>query len=1112
MKNLKKILIALAVVALLVSSLALIVGAEGEYTELKKLYTKYAAVNTTESAEDQAKDLSEAYAMLQKETFDPEEEYVATITPDDKDTPDVDESVKATYKLADIVAMMDASSVRIGELLYTAIAEAKTLDERVAGIALLLDHVRACPATEGTAGYADLLAKTSAKEVEILTERFAAVKEQELGVAQKSVVAIYNHIAKYEFDKVANAQLISEIDAYAADIATQLYNNWSSIPADHVDANADAKCDFCPADISAHVDENSDEKCDNCKLEINETDGEALDYCKSTTPTVSDHYHARYNGIYAAKYYIASVGMFVNGSVSSGAPQVASDIVKACRQMDGEKRDRQNALDAEASFDDYDYGEPYDKVDCENDVFKAYNPSAVSYSEVTTDIFGNKYQRIIKGNDGTHVYVEPEPGKGDAFKLGMVIEFDMLVEDNFKSSTFGWREPSVAMKDFVSIVSSNRDGVITVSNIVPAGSEVETAKVTGAIVPNVWARITITYNDDTRTGKLYINYEYICDLQYSESNKFNGLRMGCDGGTPDNTIGYDNYSVMNGSQYRIWNRFAGKSDAELFNFYVEQMLNEDNASLKRNSAYKKAKLLYAAVKDDSNCKAAVDAYVACDYDTVIKKPAMAENLVLLNELVDKLFEQIDDDRYDTVKINERITKINEFVSKNGELINKGDTSEGGYQSLMMKVNSVKVDLVKIENVKAFVEALKKFNRATTFASMSKYAATAEAIYVLAAFNVPENADFVKDAPVVGEFEKLINGALKPEEEGYVTLFEYYENVAQKLALRELYENAKRIISCMDFVTSMDGYEATAEFWGKNADYISGYVSIARDILVSGNYDTTVDGIDEAIATFRTLDVFFYKLLQQQHIAVLQEQLNKYVATETYINKVGVCALVREYLGENDIAVYNTNMTPEVAASVADEIAKLNELIVIYNVYNDELALQENDYKAVLAQNTQYFINTVNNMTAVLNYAELKPLFDKATGYYYNIDSDGEEASAAAEKYIAYREQLKALETNGAIFIGYVEGLADAEALSGVEREDAIYAVLVNCMAYVDLVDEGVEGVADAMADYKAALDAYNAELNIVNADIGESAKITAAVRTRSISNIVLAIVSKIFED
>ena len=317
---------------------------------------------------------------------------------------------------------------------------------------------------------------------------------------------------------------------------------------------------------------------------------------------------------------------------------------------------------------------------------------------------------------------------------------------------------------------------------------------------------------------------------------------------------------------------------------------------------------------------------------------------------------------------------------------------------------------------------------------------------------------------------------------------------------------------MNFVTSLEGYQATTEFWLQNAEYISSYVTIARELVSNGNYDPTVAGVDEAVATFRTLDVCFYELLQQQHIAVIEEQLAKYLATEVYIDKVGVCTVVTQYLADNDIAVYNTNMAADVAEAVADEVAKLEELIIIYNVYNDELTAQAEDYKAVLAQNTQYFINTINHMTTVLTYAELKPLFDKATGYYYSIDADGEEAAAAAEMYRAYREQLEAYETNGAIFIGFVNGLYEANLLDGVEREDAIYAILVDCVSYVDLVDEGVKGVASAMAAYESALNDYNAELDIVNSDINESAKIICAVRTGSISNIVLAIVSKIFEN
>ena len=49
-----------------------------------------------------------------------------------------------------------------------------------------------------------------------------------------------------------------------------------------------------------------------------------------------------------------------------------------------------------------------------------------------------------------------------------------------------------------------------------------------------------------------------------------------------------------------------------------------------------------------------------------------------------------------------------------------------------------------------------------------------------------------------------------------------------------------------------------------------------------------------------------------------------------------------------------------------------------------------------------------------------------------------------------------------------------------------------------------------MAAYESALADYNAELEIVNSDISESAKVVCAVRTDYISTIVLAIVKKIF--
>ena len=1071
MKNLKKILIALAVVALLVSSVAFIVSAEGEYTgELKKLCDYYDKLDPTSTATVQARALADTFKYMNGNPIDPDSTHVIKN--------DAGEDVPVT--LADVVAMMKASSVEIGELLYTAIGNATKAEDRLNATAALLAHIKACPA-DGTEGFAELVAKADVKNVEIVTEQYNLAAEMtEVSDQKDAIITICNHTAAYP---VSDADLVANIKTLARGVAEQLYAAWEAIPTAHVDEEGDGTCDYCAG---------------------------------ATTSATSLHYFNRYNGIYLAKYYIANAGMLTNGNVASGLSAedsaIAGKIVAGAKTMDAEMIAKQYALDAQASFDEYDYGKPYLTYDCENSLMTSYNATSECYSSAATDVYGNKYQNLHYGSTASHLYCEPSPGNKNAYQLGMVIEWDQIFSDTFTATEFVCREPSVTMWTLFTLSTSS--GQIVVKNAENnSKSNATIGTFAGVVVSNVWTHFTVTYDDVTRTGKLYINYEYVCDLEYSLTGKFVGFRMGKSVTKQDH--GYDNWSAINGSTYRIWDKFEKMSETEKFDYYVNYMVNTENPSLSRNSAYNRAKLLYSTIKNNPDyakaCEASLEAYAACNYDADIKKPAMAVNLGLLTEMVDELLAMaVTSDN--TAAVNTAIAEINEFISVNGELINKGDTSEGGYQSLMMKVNTVKADLIKIENISAFVDALTKFNRATTYTSMSKYAEAAQAIYTIAAYDVAENVAFIENDPVVLSFEAIINGEVKPEDEAYITLFEYYATVAEKVATRSLYENAKRIVSCMNFITSMEGYQATTEFWAANAEYISSYVNIARDIIISENYDATFAGVDEAIATFRTLDVCFYELLQQQHIAVIEEQLAKYLATEVYIDKVGVCAVVEQYLAENDIAVYNTNMTAEVAAAVADEIAKLEELIIIYGVYNDELASQAIDYEAVLAQNTQYFINTINHMTTVLTYAELKPLFDKATGYYYSIDANGEEAAAAAEKYIAYREQLEAYETNGAIFIGFVNGLYEANLLDGVEREDAIYAILVNCAAYVDLVDEGVKGVASAMTAYENALAAYNAELEIVNSAISESAKITCAVRTGSISNIVLAIVSKIFED
>ena len=275
----------------------------------------------------------------------------------------------------------------------------------------------------------------------------------------------------------------------------------------------------------------------------------------------------------------------------------------------------------------------------------------------------------------------------------------------------------------------------------------------------------------------------------------------------------------------------------------------------------------------------------------------------------------------------------------------------------------------------------------------------KAIYELAKYSNPENKEVVKEDPIILAFEEKIN---EDSVDGqYITVFDYYDNIENKILVREMYENSKKVLECYNFIISVEGYEATVEFWEANADFIAPYASVIRDIVNPGLYDATLDGIDAAVAEFRKLDVYYYELLQKQHIAYIKAQLEKYEATSAYIDKSGICTGLLSYVapeGENNLAVYlsidengnsvfteNSYITYEVLQVIRDEMKELEQLEISIFVHNEELALQVDDYIDVLESNTANFMGIVKHMQTAVTYAEIKPLFDQATVYYYAIN-------------------------------------------------------------------------------------------------------------------------------
>ena len=465
MKNLKKILIALAVVALLVSSVAIIVGAtDVDYTgTVSELQAKYDAINPNANAANQSNKLADVYAYMAASPVDP-----------------------ASEGYADLYKQINDTSVTVGNALYALIEKAATVAAKLNALNALYGHLEKCPPDATVSPDATtLIANADAANVTIVTAYYDSVMASEDSKANRdAVLTLYEQTAAHPVD----AELMEKIDEATDVTLVQLYDAYMAMPKTHVDENLDGVCDNSA-----------------CKKTF-----EALD--KAATI----EYIARYNEIGLSYRFI-----YVTGKVNENTEAV-NNIKKAKADMEAEVAAKQAALDAQASFDDYDLTGYHifkdyeaDSPDDNQTLFTGYNQTAQGYTAHETDIYGNRYQAMVYGADGTHNYIAPNHGA--RFTNGLVIEFDVKVNETFQFFQFQAHHSSVGLYNIFRFYCANRDGNIQLKNE-PSRTTVTGVKqvtIENAIVPEVWARVTVTYDNETRLGKLYLNYEHVFDVEYS---------------------------------------------------------------------------------------------------------------------------------------------------------------------------------------------------------------------------------------------------------------------------------------------------------------------------------------------------------------------------------------------------------------------------------------------------------------------------------------------------------------------------------------------------------------------------------------------------------------------
>ncbi len=1142
MKRAKKILIALIVLAVLVSSVAVIVAtAEPEYTgTLKEAQERLDAIyaRDAETTNRYRKDkIQEVYLYIANYPIDPD-----------------------TKGYEEFMDKLSVESLFIANLYYAELLNETEIDKKKIALEEVYTYLAAYPIQEGTLtdtdghlDYANLVSGVNQTNYDILKAFYnsanALYTRGDYKSAATDITKLFAHASVHPVDSsIAGAadfeRSYNELIVNIAEGFVTIIGNARNA-MDNAAQGSTAEREAYKTVMAAQLPPLRDHM-DNCPPNL-EKFPELAERYNAITPSLNrfeldqivflfEDYKAfdskgKAHPILAEAAALAKVSRALNSSSipseTEGYAELVTKISEEEKRLSEVKEDKKNALDEAAKLYEYELTNNISQITFSKDseAMGNSNADADEYSERVITSGGG-----VSGYEGYWRYVTgANPASDYSFATlvqpnitnGFVMSFDFMVEgrngEPYKTARFSNEWTDATGKRLVNYGGSifeigydSETESIRIYNVAKTGvgpeGVVPVSSVSEIAAEGQWFNVMLVYDYSTHICKLYVDYEYMFDC-YMEGwvEGATGTAIRCYHYSPWQYTCYDNLTFYEGTAYRDLNKFDTMTSAEKFKYYVNYFTIIDDTTgepkyevKSRFTAYNKAKLLVDDIKammeetPDENIRLLLEKYDTFDYYGEIVEKVREDNMDKIEALVENLL-AIEKDSANIPDIKDAIADIDSFILENNEFINKADQR---YSNANQKINAVKEDLVKLQNVITFSRALVQFSRATSLASMNKRYAVANEVYKLARYDRAENVAIVSEDSALSSIETLINGDLVRGDEGYVSAFDYYNSIPEIIDAQAKRENSKRVIACVEFILAIDGYEDTETFWEENYDEIGFYMSIIRNIVSVNNYDATVDGVAEAIVQFELIEEYFYRVLQEKHQQIIVSELDRFATLDEYIAKVGICTYLREYFEKNtDI-------------DLASE--KIIESLYRLERYEAELELQRESYADKLEENTRYFIDKVAIMSAARTYAELKPIYDEIIEkYFYSMNVDSDEVKAAIEKFYEYEERLVAIENDTVLFINAAETISFAEK-GGIEF---VYEVLVKCVVYYENADATYSAAAaEALETYETAVENYNATASGINAEIETAFGIVAALRTKSVPVAILTVINSLIKN
>ena len=744
-----------------------------------------------------------------------------------------------------------------------------------------------------------------------------------------------------------------------------------------------------------------------------------------------------------------------------------------------------------------------------------YKPAYNADGTIQRDANGNTIYE--KDADGNNIPMLDE--KGNVIMVDKVIKKDFV---NISGSfNIGMYNTTTLRDGKVDLIYMNGEG-----NRVKAtfGSKATPNLMEGAAAyyfsADQWYHITIQYNAETMMTYVYISPSGVPEADRTLVGEFSAMddaenqggaivpvyplsfRMG--GTLGAGRVGIDNLLSYQGTTVHDPDLVQKMDEDEMFLYFMETLDSDANGAVVRYQAYTDIKEYVignycqngvpTVEYGNPNYQALVDAvnlFLSYDKDEKVNESDEIGKLTALVNAVKQanadefvaFVNRVGEVKRSLTNTAEREAKINmadEFLTSVGTMINRADAN---YTNAIERLKVYRQQVTADINANSFVSNMTIFMRSVEYgATVDRLEAHYNKVktYYEAGVTVPSEIQ-ATDSTGYNNLVKALANYLGSDTQS---------SAEELIAIARKDENSVRFINIINLIK----VKSTGS-WQGDVDANNEVENLwyrAFSILRDQPYNPEYEGFAAAEVVYDSANEFFYAKLQKEFISDIKAKLDTYNSAEnSYIDKAGICTYVDLYIAENQKDFDPDN-------------AELNREIERNETYKAQLPIIEGDYKNLLTQNTTKFVNTMKKAAEYVSYADLKPLYDEATEYYYSMDLVGDDINAYLESYELLRQKMNTIEASCDTFI-YC-----ANELKTETDRDVVFALLSEAKSCMAGLDDSYEGIGAAKAAYNDAYAKYTANAESINSQLEETLNVAASVRGNWDFDAIVSFVKNLF--